>query len=72
MASGRQEQEFVLCDWLAEGIRGMTHYGPQRAGTLMRELCRTVLLADRALVDKVIEHLEGQTEPKAPRRIKVE
>ena len=72
VALEEKERDFVFSDWVAEGVEGMASYVPRRAVRLMRELARTVLLADRALVDRAIERLEEQSGPKGLRRIKVE
>jgi len=66
-----EEKEFVIRDWLAEGARGLRSYLPETFAEHMRTACREALLANRALLDAALEHLEDTPKKKAT-RIQVE
>ena len=73
------EKEFVLEDWLAEGIKGMKAKSRQKRKKLIPEEFRShlraskkeFLLALRSLVDAAVEETEPEP-PKKATKIKVE
>ena len=66
-----EEREFVIRDWLAEGARGLRSCLPETFAEHMRTACREILLANRALLNAALEHLE-ETPKKRAMKIEVE
>ncbi len=76
MAVKEEEKEFVLEDWLSEGIKGFRtacrkSFLPEEFRSHVRASRKEMLLAMRSLIDAAIEHLEEQPKKKAT-KIKVE
>lgn len=75
------EQEFVIEDWLIEGIKGLRakrrsvrkHLIPAAFCTHMKAAKKECLLAFRTLLDDAIERTEHEPEPpKRVTKVKVE
>ena len=66
-----EEKEFVLENWLAEGVKGLKSYLPEKFAEHMQLACREILLANQALLDAALGRLEERPERKAT-KIEVE
>ena len=71
------EEEFLLEDWLADGVKGLRSYLkgekvlPKEFAEHMRAAHKEMLLAMRSLLDAAIQRAEEKPERKAT-KIKVE